>query len=127
MFLFTCCIFALCLSKQTWAILFYFGSKVYYLFIIFQKHPKTVPKLDSNCTETSFWHHHKTYNNSKISDIFEGLLKSTLTCLTCGKTSNTFEVYSCLSLPILSSRCSLRVIRFHKIYVKILNFIIFSV
>ncbi|XP_015926203.1 ubiquitin carboxyl-terminal hydrolase 8 isoform X2 [Parasteatoda tepidariorum] len=69
---------------------------------------KNIPKLDPSHDEGAFWQHHKSYNDSKVSESFEGLLKSTLRCLTCQKTSDSFEVFSCLSLPILNSRCSLR-------------------
>lgn len=69
---------------------------------------KNAPKLESSCSESAFWQHHKNYNSSKISDTFDGLLKSTLTCLSCRKTSDSFEVFSCLSLPIMTSKCSLR-------------------
>ncbi|GBM55720.1 Ubiquitin carboxyl-terminal hydrolase 8 [Araneus ventricosus] len=68
---------------------------------------RPVPKLDSCADENAFWMHHKSTNSSRISDLFEGLLKSTLKCMTCQTTSDSFEVFSCLSLPILSSRCSL--------------------
>ncbi|RWS05382.1 ubiquitin carboxyl-terminal hydrolase 8-like protein [Dinothrombium tinctorium] len=58
----------------------------------------------------SFWKHHVSTNESIISELFEGLLLSTLTCNHCGKTSNSFEVFSCLSLPIptnFGNRCKL--------------------
>ncbi|RWS31583.1 ubiquitin carboxyl-terminal hydrolase 8-like protein [Leptotrombidium deliense] len=58
----------------------------------------------------AFWHHHVDRNLSIISELFEGLLLSTLTCGHCGKISNSFEVFSCLSLPIPTShgnRCNL--------------------
>ncbi|KAF8788453.1 ubiquitin carboxyl-terminal hydrolase 8-like [Argiope bruennichi] len=68
---------------------------------------RSVPKLESCADENTFWIHHKSLNSSRISDLFEGLLKSTLQCMTCRTTSDSFEVFSCLSLPILSSKCSL--------------------
>ncbi|GIY78168.1 ubiquitin carboxyl-terminal hydrolase 8 [Caerostris darwini] len=68
---------------------------------------RNVPKLESCNDENAFWVHYKSYNASKISDVFEGLLKSTLMCMTCRTTSDSYEVFSCLSLPILSNRCSL--------------------
>ncbi|KAG8192284.1 hypothetical protein JTE90_002109 [Oedothorax gibbosus] len=67
---------------------------------------RPIPKLES-CDENKFWQHHKSYNSSKVSDMFEGLLKSTLTCMSCRTTSDSFEVFSCLSLPIMTSKCSL--------------------
>ncbi|XP_035208006.1 ubiquitin carboxyl-terminal hydrolase 8-like [Stegodyphus dumicola] len=73
-----------------------------------KRHGRSVTKLEESADENAFWQHHKSYNFSKISEIFEGLLKSTLTCLSCRKTSDNYEVFSCLSLPILGSRCSLK-------------------
>ncbi|XP_054713853.1 ubiquitin carboxyl-terminal hydrolase 8-like [Uloborus diversus] len=74
-----------------------------------KKYMRSSPKLEaSTVDENTFWQHHKSYNCSKISDVFEGLLKSTLTCLSCRKTSDSFEVFSCLSLPIMTSRCTLK-------------------
>lgn len=68
---------------------------------------RVIPKLESCNDENTFWKHHKNFNGSKISDMFEGLLKSTLMCMTCRTTSDSYEVFSCLSLPIMSSRCTL--------------------
>ncbi|GFR02504.1 ubiquitin carboxyl-terminal hydrolase 8 [Trichonephila clavata] len=68
---------------------------------------RLIPKLESCNDENTFWKHHKNFNSSKISDMFEGLLKSTLMCMTCRTTSDSYEVFSCLSLPIMSSRCTL--------------------
>uniref|UniRef100_A0A1E1XHB2 ubiquitinyl hydrolase 1 n=1 Tax=Amblyomma aureolatum TaxID=187763 RepID=A0A1E1XHB2_9ACAR len=47
-----------------------------------------------------FWCQHVDRHLSVISDLFEGLLVSNLTCLVCRKSSSSFEVFSCLSLPI---------------------------
>lgn len=56
-----------------------------------------------------FWRRHLEMNKSIISDLFEGIFMSTLTCAHCQGQSNTFEVFNCLSLPIPSeSRCHLR-------------------
>lgn len=56
-----------------------------------------------------FWKRHLEQNKSIISDLFEGIFMSTLTCTVCKGQSNTFEVFNCLSLPIPSeSRCQLR-------------------
>lgn len=53
-----------------------------------------------------FWKKHLELNQSIISDLFEGIFMSTLTCSFCKGQSNTFEVFNCLSLPIPSeSRC----------------------
>lgn len=56
-----------------------------------------------------FWRKHLDMNKSVISDLFEGIFMSTLTCTYCKGQSNTFEVFNCLSLPIPSeSRCHIR-------------------
>ena len=55
-----------------------------------------------------FWRNHLENNNSKISEIFEGLIMSTLECKDCQKKSNTFEVFTCLSLPIPTSNLGTR-------------------
>lgn len=56
-----------------------------------------------------FWKRHLEMNKSIISDSFEGIFMSTLTCTFCKGQSNTFEVFNCLSLPIPSdSRCHIR-------------------
>lgn len=56
-----------------------------------------------------FWKRHLGMNRSVISDLFEGIFMSTLTCTFCKGQSNTFEVFNCLSLPIPSeSRCHVR-------------------
>lgn len=53
-----------------------------------------------------FWKKHLEMNKSVISDLFEGIFMSTLTCTFCKGQSNTFEVFNCLSLPIPSdTRC----------------------
>lgn len=56
-----------------------------------------------------FWKRHLESNKSIISDLFEGIFMSTLTCTFCRGQSNTFEVFNCLSLPIPSeTRCHVR-------------------
>lgn len=56
-----------------------------------------------------FWKKHLELNKSIVSDLFEGIFMSTLTCTVCQNQSNTFEVFNCLSLPIPSeTRCHLR-------------------
>ncbi|XP_067118526.1 ubiquitin carboxyl-terminal hydrolase 8-like [Centruroides vittatus] len=56
-----------------------------------------------------FWENHTNMNKSIISSLFEGLLQSELMCLNCSKTSNSYEVFSLLSLPIPSStKCYLK-------------------
>ncbi|XP_077484204.1 ubiquitin carboxyl-terminal hydrolase 8-like isoform X5 [Amblyomma americanum] len=53
-----------------------------------------------------FWCQHVDRHLSVISDLFEGLLVSSLTCLVCRKSSSSFEVFSCLSLPIPANKGS---------------------
>lgn len=56
-----------------------------------------------------FWENHIIMNKSIISNLFEGLLQSELMCLNCNKTSNSYEVFSLLSLPIPSTtKCYLK-------------------
>lgn len=78
---------------------------------------KVQPKLpDSDTDKLSdiqaadvAWRRHCLLNQSIIVDLFQGMLRSTLTCLTCRHRSVTFEVFMYLSLPIPSgSRCSLQ-------------------
>lgn len=55
-----------------------------------------------------FWRKHLEFNKSIISDLFEGISMSTLTCAYCQGQSNTFEVFNCLSLPLPSeTSCNL--------------------
>lgn len=53
-----------------------------------------------------FWEDHLKTNKSVVSELFEGLFMSTLTCIHCREPSDTFEVFNCLSLPISSTRSS---------------------
>ncbi|KAL2918525.1 ubiquitin-specific protease doa4 [Polyrhizophydium stewartii] len=48
----------------------------------------------------SEWRVYRNRNWSIIVDMFQGVLKSSLRCLTCGKTSKTFNPFMYLSLPI---------------------------
>ncbi|XP_059143552.1 ubiquitin carboxyl-terminal hydrolase 8-like [Physella acuta] len=55
------------------------------------------------------WQHHKLLHKSVIVELFQGQLKSTLTCGTCKKMSVNFQAFMFLSLPIpASSKCSLK-------------------
>ncbi|XP_059172661.1 ubiquitin carboxyl-terminal hydrolase 8-like [Physella acuta] len=55
------------------------------------------------------WQHHKLLHKSVIVELFQGQLKSTLTCGTCKKMSVNFQTFMFLSLPIpASSKCSLK-------------------
>ncbi|CAE7229626.1 unnamed protein product [Rhizoctonia solani] len=46
------------------------------------------------------WAGHARRNDSIISDLFQGMYKSTLTCPECGKISVTFDPFLSLSLPL---------------------------
>ncbi|XP_014680667.1 PREDICTED: ubiquitin carboxyl-terminal hydrolase 8-like [Priapulus caudatus] len=55
------------------------------------------------------WQIHKVINESIIVSLFQGQFKSTVACLTCEKTSVTFDPFMYLSLPLPSgSRCRLQ-------------------
>ena len=43
---------------------------------------------------------HVRMNRSFIQDLIQGQLRSSLVCKSCGKESNTFDPYLCLSLPV---------------------------
>ncbi|CAE8584209.1 unnamed protein product, partial [Polarella glacialis] len=61
------------------------------------------------------WERHRSRNRSLIVDVFEGQLRSQLTCCRCGNSSSTFEPFRYLSVPIPSNhmdRCTLRVVFF---------------
>lgn len=62
--------------------------------------PAEEASLSLNARINRFWSQHVDRHLSVISDLFEGLLVSSLTCLVCRKSSSSFEVFSCLSLPI---------------------------
>ena len=69
----------------------------------------TLPdNMETHIAIRKFWENHTQRNNSVFSRNFEGLLLSTLTCRVCHTKSDSFEVFTCLSLPIPSgSRCTL--------------------
>merc|ERR1719453_171369 len=61
------------------------------------------------------WERYRARNRSLIVDVFEGQLRSQLTCCRCGATSSTFEPFRYLSVPIPSNhvdRATLRVVFF---------------
>jgi len=61
------------------------------------------------------WERYRARNRSLIVDVFEGQLRSQLTCCRCGASSSTFEPFRYLSVPIPSNhvdRASLRVVFF---------------
>lgn len=43
---------------------------------------------------------HMRRNNSFVQDLFQAQYRSSLTCPHCGKQSNTFDPFLCVSLPI---------------------------
>ncbi|XP_054162411.1 ubiquitin carboxyl-terminal hydrolase 8-like [Oppia nitens] len=75
----------------------------------------TIRDIDTNISEdlslqvaaNKFWKNHLRKNKSIITDLFEGFIVNSLMCLTCHKTSNTFEVFSCLSLPLGNHKTTL--------------------
>lgn len=61
------------------------------------------------------WERYRARNRSLIVDVFEGQLRSQLTCCKCGSSSSTFEPFRYLSVPIPSNhvdRATLRVVFF---------------
>eukprot|EP00929_Paragymnodinium_shiwhaense_P097776 TRINITY_DN59371_c0_g1_i1.p1 TRINITY_DN59371_c0_g1~~TRINITY_DN59371_c0_g1_i1.p1 ORF type:complete len:2293 (+),score=533.78 TRINITY_DN59371_c0_g1_i1:227-7105(+) len=61
------------------------------------------------------WERYRARNRSLIVDVFEGQLRSQLTCRKCGASSSTFEPFRYLSVPIPSNhvdRATLRVVFF---------------
>lgn len=47
-----------------------------------------------------FYEEHISLNRSIFTELFEGILLSTLECSVCSSKSDTFEIFTCLSLPI---------------------------
>ena len=62
-----------------------------------------VGKSDETFAEES-WQDHKKRNDSIIVDIFHGLLKSTLNCMTCSEISIKFDPFCYLSVPLPSKK-----------------------
>eukprot|EP00928_Gymnodinium_smaydae_P058208 TRINITY_DN4142_c0_g6_i1.p1 TRINITY_DN4142_c0_g6~~TRINITY_DN4142_c0_g6_i1.p1 ORF type:complete len:1022 (-),score=206.69 TRINITY_DN4142_c0_g6_i1:127-3192(-) len=61
------------------------------------------------------WERYRARNRSLVVDIFEGQLRSQLTCLQCGASSSTFEPFRYLSVPIPSNHmdhATLRIVFF---------------
>ena len=56
---------------------------------------------DEELAEKS-WENYLLRNRSIIVDMTQGLLRSTLVCLTCGHRSSKFDPYMYLSLPVVS-------------------------
>lgn len=62
-----------------------------------------VGKTDKQFSEES-WQDHLKRNDSIIVDLFHGLLKSTLNCITCSEISIKFDPFCYLSLPLPSKK-----------------------
>jgi len=60
---------------------------------------KTIPKSDEELARETLDKHLKQHH-SFIHDLFQAQLKSCLTCRCCGKTSNTFDPFLLLSIPV---------------------------
>jgi ubiquitin carboxyl-terminal hydrolase 8 len=58
---------------------------------------ETLPQQIASVQE---WEVYRERNNSLIVDWFQGQFRNKLTCLTCGKTSTTYNAFLYLSLPI---------------------------
>ena len=56
-------------------------------------------ETEIKCAER-FWKNHQKLNDSIITDLFSGLLKSDVTCSDCGFDNITFEPFNTLTLPI---------------------------
>lgn len=57
------------------------------------------------------WKRHLSLNNSIIVDLFQGQFKSTVTCLSCNKSSRRFDAFMYLTLPLPSTKCNIYVIQ----------------
>uniref|UniRef100_A0A5S6QVM2 Ubiquitin carboxyl-terminal hydrolase n=1 Tax=Trichuris muris TaxID=70415 RepID=A0A5S6QVM2_TRIMR len=60
-------------------------------------------ELENECDEVlaeNAWRYYKMRNDSIITDLFNGLLKSTVICPECHKVSITFDPFGVLSLPL---------------------------
>lgn len=57
------------------------------------------------------WERYRAQNRSLVVDIFEGQLRSQLTCCQCGCSSSTFEPFRYLSVPIPSNHVDRAVLR----------------
>ena len=52
------------------------------------------------------WDLYRMRNDSIVVDYFQGQFRNRMTCLTCNKTSTTYNTFMYLSLPIPSGRAS---------------------
>ncbi|TKY88053.1 hypothetical protein EX895_003149 [Sporisorium graminicola] len=62
---------------------------------------ETLPQQIASVKE---WSIYRMRNDSLIVDWFQGQFRNKLTCLTCGKTSTTYEAFTYLSLPVPHGR-----------------------
>lgn len=73
------------------------------------KDPNYYDNMAIPTAANSFWKVHRMKHCSIITDLFEGLIVSTLKCLQCNYTSKTLEPFTCLGVPVLEGgRCSLK-------------------
>ncbi|KAH8833175.1 hypothetical protein DL96DRAFT_712051 [Flagelloscypha sp. PMI_526] len=66
-------------------------------------------RLPVNIASEKEWHLWKQRNDSIIVDYFQGQFRNRLECLTCHKTSTTYNVFSLLQVPIPHSRSSQKI------------------
>lgn len=65
--------------------------------------------IPKDIAASKYWDKHQELNKSIVTDLFEGIFMSTLTCTSCQDKSDTFEPFNCISLPIPSgSHCHIR-------------------
>ena len=62
---------------------------------------ETLPQQIASVKE---WSIYRQRNDSLIVDFFQGQFRNKMTCLTCGKTSTTYNAFMYLSLPVPSGR-----------------------
>lgn len=65
-----------------------------------QKDPNYYDSLTNNAAAQRFWVMHAKRNSSIITDLFEGLIINTISCLHCHYTSRSLEAFTCLTVPI---------------------------
>ncbi|GAC93630.1 ubiquitin C-terminal hydrolase [Pseudozyma hubeiensis SY62] len=62
---------------------------------------ETLPQQVASVKE---WKIYRMRNDSLVVDWFQGQFRNKLTCLTCGKTSTTYEAFTYLSLPVVGGK-----------------------
>lgn len=78
--------------------LFYYILKIFsfiYLFSLQASFGRTDEEIAAEMLAN-----HLRCNSSFIHDLFQGQIRSSLCCLGCGRFSNTFDPYLCISVPI---------------------------